>query len=74
MTNHFPNASATGLRFTKSSHSTDQANCVEAAALPGGVAVRDSKDPEGPALAFPVSAFTRFALAAGNNSLAPVRA
>jgi hypothetical protein len=42
--------------------STNGGNCVEVAGnLPGAVAVRDSKDPAGPALAFSLlewSAFT----------------
>ncbi len=39
-------------RWRKSRHSNGQAACVEVAALPGVVAVRDSKDPAGPALTF----------------------
>jgi hypothetical protein len=36
-------------------------NCVEVADnLPGVVAVRDSKDPHGPALAFPTGAWSAF--------------
>jgi hypothetical protein len=39
-------------RWRKSSHSTDTGgDCVEVAGLPGAVAVRDSKNPDGPALA-----------------------
>jgi uncharacterized protein DUF397 len=39
--------------WRKSSYSSDQGdNCVEVAALPGGVAVRDSQDPDGPVLRF----------------------
>jgi hypothetical protein len=34
--------------------------CVEVAGLPGGIAVRDSKDPDGPALLFDRSAFRAF--------------
>jgi uncharacterized protein DUF397 len=37
----------------KSSHSSQDGNCVEVASnLPGMVAVRDSKDRQGPVLAF----------------------
>lgn len=49
-----------GLTWRKSSHSTTQANCVEVAHLPGAVAVRDSKDPDGPALAFSAPTFHAF--------------
>ncbi|MBG0814835.1 DUF397 domain-containing protein [Planomonospora sp. ID82291] len=39
--------------WRKSSYSTDGGNCVEVAGnLPGVVAVRDSKDPDGPVLTF----------------------
>ncbi len=39
--------------WRKSSHSAQsEGNCVEVATLPSGVAVRDSKDPDGPVLRF----------------------
>lgn len=41
----------TGAIWRKASYSGNAGNCVEVAGnLPGGVAVRDSKDPAGPAL------------------------
>ena len=41
------------VRWTKSARSNPSGNCVECAALPdGAVAVRNSRDPEGPALVF----------------------
>ena len=53
------------LEWIKSSYSTpDGPDCVEVAAIPGAVHVRDSKDPHGPQLAFaPESwaAFVRYA-------------
>ena len=38
--------------WRKSAHSNNGGNCVEVAPVPGAVAVRDSRDPGGPALAF----------------------
>ncbi|RKT15989.1 uncharacterized protein DUF397 [Streptomyces sp. 1114.5] len=52
---------AAGLNWRTSSFSGAQSECVEVA---GGVTdvvpVRDSKDPEGPALLFPVEAWSSF--------------
>jgi hypothetical protein len=43
----------TSAEWRKSSYSTNGGNCVEVALnLPGIVAVRDSKNPDGPALIF----------------------
>jgi len=51
----------TSLAWRKSTFSNDKANCVEVAELPaGGRAVRDSKDPNGPALTFTASEWTAF--------------
>lgn len=48
-------------RWHKSSHSGSQGNCVEVAGgLPSAVAVRDSKNPGGPALVFTQDAWTAF--------------
>jgi Domain of unknown function (DUF397) len=49
-----------GLRWRKSRFSSPQGNCVEVAAAPGGVAVRDSRDPAGPALTFTFAAWRAF--------------
>jgi hypothetical protein len=38
--------------WRKSSYSTPSGNCVEAAGLTGGVALRDSRFPDGPSLVF----------------------
>ncbi len=35
-------------RWRRSSYSGTNGNCIEAAAAPAAVAVRDSKDPDGP--------------------------
>ena len=40
----------TGLTWRKAAASTANGACVEVAAVPGGVLVRDSKDPDGPRL------------------------
>ena len=48
-----PAGDLAGVRWRKSARSSAQGNCVELAQLPGqGVAVRNSRDPEGPALLF----------------------
>ncbi|MFF3112069.1 DUF397 domain-containing protein [Kitasatospora sp. NPDC057904] len=47
-----------------SSYSAQAGNCVEVArGLHGAIPVRDSKDPEGPALAFPAEAWAAFVAA-----------
>ena len=42
----------TNARWRKSSRSSGQANCVEIAHVADRVAVRDSKNPDGPVLSF----------------------
>ncbi|WP_316528462.1 DUF397 domain-containing protein [Kitasatospora brasiliensis] len=51
----------TQLDWFKSSYSSNGGQCVEVSdSLPGVVPVRDSKDPEGPALTFPADAWSSF--------------
>ena len=60
-----------GAAWFKSSYSNNQGgDCVEGARLAdGAMAVRDSKDPEGPALLFPTSVWTAFTTALRNGDL-----
>jgi Domain of unknown function (DUF397) len=54
----------TRAQWRKSTRSGNSGNCVEVARnLPGIVAVRDSKDPAGPALVAEPAAWQAFALA-----------
>jgi hypothetical protein len=46
--------------WRKSSYSGSQTNCVEVADLDHVIAVRDSKDPAGPALTFGPAAWASF--------------
>ncbi|MBC9730238.1 DUF397 domain-containing protein [Streptomyces sp. TRM68367] len=55
----------TGAAWVKSSYSDAAQQCIEVtASFPGVVPVRDSKNPEGPALVFPQAAFAEFVNAA----------
>jgi hypothetical protein len=51
--NGMPAATLSDVTWQKSRRSNSQGNCVEIAALPdGGAAVRNSRDPQGPALVY----------------------
>jgi Domain of unknown function (DUF397) len=51
--NGVPAGTLTGVRWQKSRRSNSQGNCVEMAELPTGqIAVRNSRDPQGPALVY----------------------
>ena len=51
----------TSAAWRKSSYSSNNGNCVEVARnLPGVVAVRDSKNPDGPALVFTADEWRAF--------------
>lgn len=60
MTKHYPSAIATGFDWYKSSHSSGDQSCIEVATVPGVVPVRDSKRPQGPALAISPAAWSTF--------------
>lgn len=63
-------AALSGAQWRKSSHSgPDGGECVEVASLQGVMAVRDSKDSEGPVLAFSPDAFAAFVTAAASGTL-----
>ncbi|MDH6704137.1 hypothetical protein P3T27_000838 [Kitasatospora sp. MAA19] len=49
------------LDWFKSSYSSNGGQCIEVSdSMPGVVPVRDSKDPEGPVLAFSVDVWSSF--------------
>ncbi|MFF4835888.1 DUF397 domain-containing protein [Streptomyces sp. NPDC001315] len=54
-------ASSLGAYWIKSRHSNAEGNCVEVAALTDGdIAVRNSRDPDGPALVYTPSELAAF--------------
>jgi Domain of unknown function (DUF397) len=61
MVNGMPAGQLQGVTWQKSGRSGPNGNCVECAALPdGGVAMRNSKDPEGPALIYTAAEIEAF--------------
>ncbi|MGI5192128.1 DUF397 domain-containing protein [Streptomyces sp. CA-288835] len=60
MSKPYPNAAKTGFDWVKSSYSSGDQSCLEVAQVPGVVPVRDSKNPQGPALALAPSAWSAF--------------
>ncbi|MFE6055485.1 DUF397 domain-containing protein [Kitasatospora sp. NPDC056446] len=54
----------TRAKWRKSTYSAQEGQCVEVAdGSPGRIPVRDSKDPDGPALVFPADAWQSFVTA-----------
>ncbi|MDQ2880220.1 MAG: DUF397 domain-containing protein [Actinomycetota bacterium] len=51
------NGDCVEVGWRTSTYSGTNGNCVQVASAPEGVLVRDSKNPEGPALAVPVTAW-----------------
>ena len=63
LVNGMPAGQLQGVIWQKSGRSGPNGNCVECAALPdGGVAVRNSRDPEGPALIYTPAEMEAFIL------------
>ena len=61
-----------GAQWRKSRHSNGEGNCVEVArVVPGVVAVRDSKNPEGPKLTFTPADWRHFATDVRNGRFDP---
>ncbi|MBP5875641.1 DUF397 domain-containing protein [Streptomyces scabiei] len=62
-------ASDLDVTWVKSSYSNGGNNCVEVAGLEDAVAVRDSKNPDGPALVLPGAVFGSFVTGVRTGSL-----
>ncbi|SHM32693.1 DUF397 domain-containing protein [Actinacidiphila paucisporea] len=61
MPNSAPDLSTAAWRKSSYSGGTNPDSCIEVAdGYPGVVPVRDSKDPQGPALVFPAAAWAAF--------------
>jgi hypothetical protein len=47
-------------KWRKSTYSADTANCVEVAEMANGIAVRDSKNPDGQILSYTIASWREF--------------
>ncbi|MFY9807218.1 MAG: DUF397 domain-containing protein [Pseudonocardiaceae bacterium] len=73
VTDGMPATLLRGVRWTKSSHSNPNGNCVELAELAGGtVAVRNSRHPAGPALICPRPRMAEFVQAVKDGEFSEV--
>jgi hypothetical protein len=65
-TNGMPTGQLSGFTWRKSRRSNPSGNCVELAQVPGSdeIAVRNSRDPGGPALVFTAAEIAAFILGA----------
>lgn len=54
------------LKWIKAQYSGSNGQCVEIASTPGKVAIRDSKDPDGPILLYTIGEFKAFLHGAQN--------
>jgi hypothetical protein len=61
------------LNWRKARRSMNNGNCTEVATAAGMVAVRDSKDPQGPVLLYPATSWASFLSAAGNGRFDSLR-
>lgn len=66
ITSGMPVSQLPPLRWQKSRRSNPSGNCVELALLPGGagIAMRNSRDPDGPALVYTPAEINAFILGA----------
>ncbi|CAL9341401.1 hypothetical protein SUDANB6_00276 [Streptomyces sp. enrichment culture] len=53
-------ASSLDVSWMKSRHSNAEGNCVEVALVEGGIALRNSRDPDGPALVYTAAEVAAF--------------
>ncbi|MGW1057923.1 DUF397 domain-containing protein [Micromonospora rubida] len=66
-----PTPDLAAAHWFTSSRSTNNGDCVECAALPDVMAVRDSKDRSGPTLVFPSRQWSAFIAATASGTVAP---
>jgi len=59
-------------QWRKSTHSSANGACIEVAHLPEAIAVRDSKDPDGPVLTLTAQAWRSFTRQLKSGTLGPI--